>query len=175
METRSEDLPLKGSTALQIILSFALGTILSSVFFLYSYIPNGGHIFFRWERPALPMPPKLPISSGATCSFKRSVFGMYGRESAQVTYETGIEDERDTVTFMGLDDGKVVKIRATLGDVDADVLENSDEHVVMIQKSLGGAIDNYTLYRKTGIAVHTQQHENPSVGQIGVLEIGYCY
>lgn len=148
---------------------------MSSAFFLLVYIPNRSYILFRWDRPALSLPPQLPISSSATCSFKRSVFGRYDTETKQITYETGNEDERDTVTFVGLDSGKTVKIKATLGVADADVSENNGQHVVIIQKSLGGAIDNYTVYRETGVAVHTQQHQNPFVGQIGVLEIGYCY
>jgi len=84
----------------------------------------------------------------------------------------------DTVTFINLDTASPT-VRSNGGQASVKVVYRDGAMVTVVHTSLtpevsGGAAEMYTIFKQTGIIIHSQQKDSPIIGPFGVLAMGYC-
>jgi hypothetical protein len=81
----------------------------------------------------------------------------------------------DMVSFTDLDT-KNPKLESNGGQSRLVVVFNDDEKVTLL--NLGNnqtdAAEMYTIFRKKGVVIYSQQKDSTFIGPFGVLEMGYC-
>jgi hypothetical protein len=139
---------------------------------------------FVWERPYYPVS-NIPITRSATCSFKQGLsVGLQKPPSAKqktdganerVSYSISSENESDTVSFTNLDT-KTPTIQSNGGQASLVVLHDDGNQLALLNiQSPADGIELYTIFRKQGVVVYSQQKESSFIGPFGVLEMGYCH
>ena len=138
---------------------------------------------FVWERPFYPIS-NVPISRSATCSFKQGLAASYetrringtGRqEPGRIYYSTTPENESDTVAFLNLDT-KTPLVQSNGGQASLIVVHDDGDQLTLLNlQSPEVGIELYTLFRKQGIVIYSQQKESLVLGPFAVLEMGYCH
>ena len=144
--------------------------------------PSNGDLF-DWERPFYPMS-SVPITRSATCSFKQGLsVGFHKPPSAKqkndgaerVAYSISTENESDTVSFINLDT-KTPTVQSNGGQASLVVLHDSGNQLVLLNnQSPAVGIELYTIFRKQGIVIYSQQKDSLFIGPFGVLKMGYCH
>lgn len=139
---------------------------------------------FVWERPASPLPPKLPITQSATCRFKKGIavgfhkkfpVGSDPNGPERVYYSTSDENEADTVAFLDLDTN-APKVQSNNGQASLQVLYRDARMLTLVHTdppSLGGP-EVYSIFLEKGVVILSQHHDDGFLGPFGVLEMGYC-
>jgi hypothetical protein len=140
--------------------------------------------FFVWRRP-LQIPNNLPLTDSTTCRFKKSVSAGYQPPSDDkehppegISYSASDEDETDTVTFINLDTPSPT-VRSNGGQAAVKVIYRDAEMTTVVHTSLtseiwGGAVEMYTIFKQTGVIIHSQQKDSLFAGPFGVPAMGYC-
>ena len=138
---------------------------------------------FVWSRPEFPIDNR-PLGKSATCLFKQSLDATYYKRitnaepnpPARIYYGNGPENEADTVSFIDLDTGHPT-VQSNGGRAPLLVLTSSANQISLVNKNGLGtaeAVEIYTIFRDSGVVVHTKQWRNPLLGPFSTLEMGYC-
>ena len=138
---------------------------------------------FVWNRPAFTVENR-PIAKSATCRFKQSLDSTYYKRITdeepnpppRIYYGNTPEDEADTVAFVDLDTDHP-SVQSNGGQAPLAVLGSSADQIhVANKKGLAGlnAVEIYTIFRDSGVIIHTKQWRNPLLGPFATLEMGYC-
>lgn len=142
-----------------------------------------------YERETSSIPPLLPITQSATCSFNR-INGVsfevrekeneVGRapysneEKTRIYYDSSVESQPNTVSFIDLNT-KNPKMVANIGQDELIKIYDDNEIIHMMEKVPlnTGSINLYTIYKKEGVAIWTKQYNFLGV-PIGYMAMGYC-
>jgi len=136
---------------------------------------------FVWDRPVL-IPTNLPITKSATCRFKAGLAVSYEKKitnqelspPGRVYYSESNEDEANTVSFVDLDT-RSPKVQSNGGQGNLEVVNDSGEIVTVLNHPPGAdGAELYTIFRKTGIVIYSQQKDSLPIGPFGVIAMGYC-
>lgn len=141
-----------------------------------------------YERDVSGIPPLLPITQSATCSFDRlnnvtyeyrSNINDVGREAdpgevASIYYTSSIETQPNVVSFIDLDTD-VPKMIANMGQDDLVKIYEDDDTIHLVEKGpiSGGTLVIYTIFKKEGLAIWTKQYDFIGV-PLGYMGMGYC-
>jgi hypothetical protein len=138
---------------------------------------------FVWERPFYPVS-NIPITRSATCSFKQGLsVGIQKPKSTKqkhggaerISYSTSAENESDTVSFINLDT-KTPTVISNGGQASVVVLHDGGNQLTLLNiQSPADGVELYTIFKKQGIVIYSQQKDSSFIGPFGVLEMGYCH
>jgi hypothetical protein len=145
--------------------------------------PSNGDLF-DWERPFYPVS-NVPITRSATCSFKQGLSVGFQKppstnqknngRSERVSYSISSENEADTVSFINLDT-KTPTVQSNGGQASLVVLHDDGNRLVLLNiQSPADGIELYTIFRKQGVVIYSQQKDSIFIGPFGVLQMGYCH
>jgi hypothetical protein len=144
--------------------------------------PSNGDLF-NWERPFYPVS-NIPITRSATCSFKQGLSVGFQKPPStnqkndgpeRVSYSISSENEADTVSFTNLDT-KTPTVQSNGGQASLVVLHDDGNQLVLLNiQSPADGIELYTIFRKQGVVIYSQQKDSIFIGPFGVLEMGYCH
>lgn len=136
---------------------------------------------FAWDRPVL-IPSSLPITKSATCRFKEGLAASFQKiptpqnqdPPERIYYSESKEDEANTVSFVDLD-SRTPKVQSNGGQATVIVVNDSEESITMLNHpGETRATELYTVFKKKGVVIYSQQKSSDFVGPFGILEMGYC-
>lgn len=136
---------------------------------------------FVWNRPIL-AGSHLPLAQSATCRFKKSLAVSFQKvvtkeepnSPERIYYSAGDENESDTVSFLDLDT-KTPKVQSNGGQASLSVVNDDGQTLTLLNIQPGSSTaEMYTIFRNTGIVIHSQQKNSLFIGPFGVIEMGYC-
>ena len=138
---------------------------------------------FVWPRPFYPVS-NVPITRSATCNFKQGLSVGFQKPPSskpkndgveRVTYSTTSENESDSVSFTNLDT-KTPTVQSNGGQASLMVLHDDSNQLALLNiQSPADGIELYTIFRKQGVVIYSQQKDSIFIGPFAVLEMGYCH
>jgi hypothetical protein len=138
---------------------------------------------FVWERPFYPVN-NIPITRSATCSFKQGLSAGFQKPPSlkqkndgveRVSYSISPENESDTVSFINLD-AKTPTVQSNGGQASLVKLHDDGNQLNLLNiQSPADGIELYTIFRKQGVVIYSQQKDSIFIGPFAVLEMGYCH